>query len=96
MLSDETEIFNAYKNKLKGRLYMLLCQREEKGDWEKVLDSLILEVQGLGSNSINWWPFIGKLNTLRFLSYDYFRKTIFDCISLVSGLEKPDTSHELL
>ena len=82
--------FDGYKNKLKGRLYGLLCEKEKDGEWEKFLDSIIIELHGLQSNSINWWPLIGKLSELRYLSYDYFRKTIFECMNLVSGLEKPD------
>lgn len=86
----ELESFNGYKNKLKGRLYGLLCEREKSGEWEKFLDSIILELYGLGANGINWWPLIGKLSMLRYLSYEYFRKTIFECMNLVGKLEEPD------
>lgn len=82
--------FDGYKNKLKGRLYGLLCEREKDGEWGKFLDSLLIELYGLGANSINWWPLVGKLNMLKYLSYEYFRKTIFECMNLVGGLEAPD------
>lgn len=84
------ETFGSYKSKLKGRLYGLLCEREKGGEWEKFLDSIIIELIGLGANAINWWPLIGKLSMLKFLSYDYFRKTIFECMNLVGILEQPD------
>lgn len=87
MSSDFT--FDGYKNKLKGRLYGLLCEKEKNGEWEKFLDSIIIEVRGLGHNSINWWPLIGNLYELRHLSYEYFRKTIFECMNLIGGLEEP-------
>lgn len=87
-IADET--FSSYKSKLKGRLYGLLCEREKGGEWEKFLDSIIIELVGLGANAINWWPLIGKLSMLRFLSYEYFRKTIFECMNLVGRLEQPD------
>ena len=83
------ETFNGYKNKLKGRLYGLLCEREKDGEWEKFLDSIVLELYGFGANSINWWSLIGKLNLLRYLSYEYFRKTIFECMNLIGGLDCP-------
>jgi len=67
----------------------LLCEREKDGEWEKFLDSILVELIGLGADSINWWPLIGKLHMLKYLSYEYFRKTIFECINLVGGLEKP-------
>ena len=82
--------FEGYKNKLKGRLYGVLCEKEKNGEWEKFLDSIIIELRGLGANSINWWPLIGKLSSLRYLSYEFFRKNIFECINLVGGLEIPD------
>lgn len=85
MLTDVT--FEGYKNKLKGRLYGLLCEKEKNGEWEKFLDSILIELKGLGPNSINYWPLIGKLQSLRFLSYDYFRRTVFECMNLVGGLE---------
>ena len=82
--------FDGYKNKLKGRLYGLLCEREKNGEWEKFLEALIIELEGLGANSINWWPLMGKVKMLKFLSYDFFRKTIFECMNLVGGLEIPN------
>ena len=82
--------FSGYQNKLKGRLYGLLCEREKDGEWEKFLDSILIELKGLGADSINWWPLMGKLSMLRYLSYEYYRKTIFECINLVSGLTKPN------
>ena len=84
------ETFDGYKNKLKGRLYGLLCEREKDGEWEKFLDSIMIELQGLGANSINWWPLMGKVNMLRYMSYEFFRKTIFECINLVGGLDIPN------
>ena len=86
-ISDIT--FDGYKHKLKGRIYGLLCEREKDGEWEKFLDSLIIELEGLGAQSINWWPLMGRLKILRYLSYEYYRKTIFECINLVSGLDRP-------
>ncbi len=82
--------FDGYKNKLKGRLYGVLCEREKDGEWEKFLDSIIIEVRGLGANCINWWPLLGKLHSLKYLSYEYFRKTIFECMNLIGDLELPD------
>ena len=87
MLLNET--FNGYKDKLKNRLYGLLCEKEKDGDWEKFLDSIIIELRGLGPNSINYWALLGKLQSLRYLSYPHFRTTIFECMNLIGGLENP-------
>lgn len=90
MSLEHDAIFDGYKNKLKGRLYGLLCEREKDGEWEKFLDAIYIEVKGFGAQSINWWSLMGKLGSLKYLSYEYFRKTIFDCMNLVGDLEAPD------
>ena len=82
--------FEGYKNKLKSRLYGVLCEKEKDGDWEKFLNSILIELKGLEPNSINYWSLIGKLNSLRFLNYQYFRTTIFECMNLIGNLEMPD------
>lgn len=80
--------FEGYKTKMKGKLYGLLCEKEKNGEWEKFLDTILIELMGLAvdSRSINYWALMGKLSALRYLSYEYFRKTIFECINLVGGL----------
>ena len=85
-----SETFGGYKNKLKNRLFGLLCEKEKDGEWEKFLDTIIIEIMGMGeqSQSINYWALLAKLCSLRFLSYEYFRKTIFECMNLVGGIEK--------
>ena len=82
--------FEGYRDKLKGRIFGVLCEREKNGEWEKFLDTIIIELSGLHGNSINWWSLMGKLRMLKYLSYEHFRRTIFECINLVGGLEEPD------
>ena len=82
--------FEGYKNKLKSRLYGVLCEKEKHGEWEKFLDSIIIELYGFSRSSINYWSLIGKLQALHYLSYDYFRKTIFECMNLIGKLEEPN------
>lgn len=80
------EIFEGYSNKLKNKLYGLLCEYEKGGEWEEFLDSIIIELEGLPENqkTINYLTLVNKINALRYLNYKYFRKTIFDCMSLLS------------
>ena len=81
------EILNeAYLNKLKKKYYGLLCEKEKKRDWEKFLDSIIIELYGFPEEerSINWVELVNKTNSLRYLDYEYFRKTIFECMGLLS------------
>lgn len=81
-----------YYNKLKGRLYGLLCEKEKEGAWERFLDTVLIELMGFQASrqTINYWTLIGKLSSLRFLNYEYFRRTIFECMNLVSELSKSD------
>ena len=81
-------MIEGYYNKLQGRLYGLLCEREKGGAWEKFLETILLELYGLEKTdqTINYWPLIGKLSELKYLDYQYFRKTIFECINLVKEL----------
>ena len=81
---------NGYYNKLKGRLYGLLCEKEKEGSWEKFLDTILIELIGFQDcyKTINYWTLIGKLSSLKFLSYSYFRKTICECMNLITELAK--------
>ena len=80
------EVKEAYENKLKNQLFGLLCEYEREREWESYLNSIILELMGYPeeNKTINYYKLLYKLNSLRFLSYKYFRSTIFDCMNLVS------------
>lgn len=88
MLSKDT--FTGYKNKIIGRLYGLLCEREKHGEWEKFLDTIQTELMGLEYDSINYWALRGKLGALKMLNFEHFRRTIFECIKLVQGLNEDE------
>ena len=79
------EIQEAYNNKIKNKLFGLLCEYEKNREWEKFLDSIVIELNGIPEErrTINYYVLIYKLTSLRYLSYPYFRTTIFDCISLL-------------
>ena len=80
------EILEAYNNKLKSQLYGLLCEYERGREWESFLDSILIELEGFNKedHSIDYYSLYHKLASCRYLSYKYFRKTIFDCMSLLS------------
>ena len=77
---------DGYNNRLKNKLFGLLCEFEKNGEWESFLDSIIIELNGIPEEerSINYLTLMHKINTLRYLKYEYFRKTIFDCMNLIS------------
>jgi hypothetical protein len=78
-------IKEGYYNKLKSKLYCLLCEFEKEGEWEPFLDSILIELMGIPeeSRSINYYTLYAKISTLRYLKYKYFRTTVFDCMSLL-------------
>lgn len=74
-----------YNNKLKNKLYGLLCEREKNREWEKYLDAILVELYGFpeSARTINYYILYFKLSSLRYLKYEYFRSTIFDCMTLL-------------
>ena len=79
-------IKEGYNNKLKSKLFGLLCEREKSRDWEKFLDSILIELIGFTEDrkTINYYILFYKISSLRFLRFDLFRTTIFDCMTLIS------------
>ena len=74
-----------YCNKLKNKLFGLLCEFEKSREWEKFLDSILTELMGIEEErrTINYYILYAKVSSLRYLRYEYFRTTIFDCMSLL-------------
>lgn len=74
-----------YNNKLKSRLFGLLCEYEKEREWEKFLDSILIELMGYPEEkrTINYYILFYKLSSLRYLNFKYFRSTIFACMNLV-------------
>lgn len=85
MIVDKS-VVEGYNNDLKKRLFGLLCEREKNGEWEKFLDAILIELEGFEDNqrTINYYKLYKKISSLRYLRYEYFRKTIFDCMNLIS------------
>lgn len=77
-----------YKNKLTNRLFGLLCEYEKDREWRKFLDTITIELMGFSEEDKNaaYYHLVHNLASCRYLSYDYFRSTIFDCMNLVEKL----------
>ena len=82
----ENQVKEAYNNKLKSKLFGLLCEREKGREWERFLDSILIELMGYSeeSKTINYYILFHRLSTLKYLRFEYFRSTIFDCMDLIS------------
>lgn len=79
------EFKEGYNNKLKNKLFGLLCEFEKSREWEKFLDSILAELIGIAEEkrTINYYILYTKISSLRYLRYEYFRTTIFDCMTLL-------------
>lgn len=84
----ENVMVEAYNNKLKNKLFGLLCEFEKDREWEAFLDSILIELLGFEEDrkTINYYILFYKLSALRYLKYEYFRSTIFDCMSLAGKI----------
>ena len=73
-------------SRLKSQLYGLLCEYEKDRDWNAFLDSIIIELMGIPEEekTPSYYVLFHKVSSLRYLSYKYFRTTIFDCMNLIS------------
>ena len=82
------DVIEASNNKLKSRLFGLLREYERGREWEKFMDSILIELMGYSEEekTINYYILFHKLSSLKYLSYKYFRTTIFDCMTLVSKI----------
>jgi hypothetical protein len=77
---------DALSARLKSQLYGLLCEYEKERDWIAFLDSIIIELMGFPEEekTASYYVLFHKVSSLRYLSYKYFRTTIFDCMNLIS------------
>ena len=64
--------------------------REHEEDWQKQLNTVVLEIAGLNEifMSPQFLQLLSKLEGLRVedVNFELYRKTIFECISLVQEL----------
>lgn len=83
-MTDVEIIKQSYREKMKKKLYGLLCEREKNGNWEEFLDSILIELTGYKNENktIEYYILYDKLSSCRYLSFKYYRKTIFECINL--------------
>lgn len=92
---EQQYIYNSIK-RLTNQIYKLLPEREEGIDWEKPLNTIIVELTGMNRLLIDkqdiLFPLLCKLEGLFILTRDndflLFRRTIFECLSLMNSLRR--------
>jgi hypothetical protein len=80
--------FAADINRLTNQLWKLIPMKEHEEDWQKQLDTVILEITGLNEILIfspSLLTLLSKLEGLKVveISFTLYRKTVFESISLL-------------
>jgi hypothetical protein len=77
--------------RLTNQLWKLIPMRENEEDWQKQLDTVILEFVGLNEIFIGptFLQALSKLEALKVkeVDFEFYRKTVFECISLIQGIK---------
>lgn len=75
---------------LKNKIYKLLPLREEDLDWQKYLNSVIVEVSGLYeifNGQPRLFSLLSKLEGLyRLEDFMLYRRTVFECLKIVEEM----------
>lgn len=93
----DNSVINDRLQILINQVYKLLPNRQQGIDWEKPLDTIMEELAGMqrlmncGYSDL-YFPLLNKLEGLHSLTKDNdffcYRRTIFECLSLMNDLQK--------
>ena len=77
--------------RLTNQMWKLIPMRENEENWEKQLETVIIEVVGLNEIFImcpTFLQLLSKLEGLRVkdMNFELYRKTVFECINLIQEL----------
>ena len=94
-LEIDKEVIYNHLNKITNLIFKLLPSREEGGDWEPLLNNLIIEITGMDRivlDHADFFPLICKLEALLTLKEEKdflaFRRTIFECLGLINNIKQ--------
>lgn len=86
------EDLNTNVKRLTNQLWKLIPMREHNEDWQKQLDTVLIEIAGLNEIFISphFLQLLSKLEGLRAVktNFELYRKTVFECISLLQELSR--------
>ena len=92
-VSFDKEVLKATSLRLTNQLWKLIPMKEKEEDWQKQLNTVLIEVVGLGQifqTDPQLLCLAAKLEGLLELEdipFSLYRKTVFECISLIQGLK---------
>lgn len=80
--------------RLTNQIWKLIPMKENNEDWEKQLDTVNLEIAGLGVMFASKPQFLtlrAKLEGIKEkpeISFELYRKTVFECLTLLTDVRK--------
>ena len=79
--------------RLTNQLWKLIPMRENEEDWQRQLNTVIIEIAGLGEIFYTTPQFLQLLSKLEGLNkidntFESYRKTVFESISLLQEIKK--------
>lgn len=79
--------------RLTNQLWKLIPMRENEEDWQKQLDTVIIEIAGMAdifNQDPQFLQLLTKLKGVRIeeTTFNFYRKTVFESISLLRGVLK--------
>ena len=90
----DNNLINTNINRLTNQIWKLIPMRENEEDWDKQLNTVIIEIAGLNEIFIQdprFLQLLSKLeglNVLNDIEFSIYRKTVFECISLLQEIKK--------
>lgn len=85
------EVVNKNVMRLTNQVWKLIPMRENEEDWQKQLETVLLEIVGLDEiflHKIEYLQILSKLEGLKIeedIDFQLFRKTVFEVITLLAG-----------
>ena len=82
------EVIRKNITRLTNQMWKLIPMRENEENWEKQLETVIIEVVGLNEIFVmcpTFLQLLSKLEGLRVeeMNFELYRKTVFECINLI-------------
>lgn len=86
------ENYELYIDSVKNKVYKLLPLREEGLQWEKHLGTILVELSGFNSLTLNETKMITALSKLEALyeleEFKVYRKTVFECLNTLEEIKR--------
>ena len=85
----DNNLINTNINRLTNQIWKLIPMRENEEDWLSQLNTVIIELTGLGQifNDSQYLILLSKLEGLKNIEIEFtiYSKTVFEAITLLSG-----------